>query len=562
MKDKETFGLLLAGADASGQVLAFTEGLSFWGGVDPKTGQVIDVHHAHHGTNVAGKIVLMPTSRGSCSGSGVLLQLALSRIAPAALIFCEDEEVLTLGAVVAELLFDAPVTVVRLPREFFQKVSGEGLVSIQGGTLTAGDTTVHLRRPDVEAVNLTPTDRATLKSEDVATRLAMEILCRMAVAQGAGSLIDVSRAHIDGCILAHDANLIFAEKMAMLGAQTVIPTTMNAISVDRDRWESQGVPAAFGAQASRLADAYTQMGAMPTFTCAPYLLRDAPARGECLGWSESNAVIFANSVLGARTAKQPDYLDLCIALTGRAPFSAVYSDEGRRAGRVIDVDVPETVDDAFWPLLGWLIGQASPDAIPLVRGVAHLEPSMDDLKGLCAAFGTTSGAPMLHLEGVTPEGSLPARKGADHVTLARTSFREAWAQLTAVAAQVDLVAIGAPHASESEVRRLASLLQGRPLADGVSVIVTLGRSVMAELEEEIDGLKALGVDFYVDLCWCSITEPLLPPEAKVIVTNSGKYAHYGFGLHERQMHYAGLEACVEAAVSGQLQDDEPAWIRL
>src|SRR5690606_34832360 len=140
-----------------------------------------------------------------------------------------------------------------------------------------------------------------------------------------------------------------------------------------------------------------------TFTCSPYLLDSAPKTGEAIAWAESNAVIFANTVLGARTAKHPDFLDLCIALTGRAPLSGVYLDEHRKARRIIDVDLPDGIDDAFWPLIGYLAGRAAPDRVPLLRGLAAARPTRDDLKALCAAFGTTSAAPMLHIEGVTPE---------------------------------------------------------------------------------------------------------------------------------------------------------------
>ncbi|WP_165645286.1 aconitase X, partial [Oharaeibacter diazotrophicus] len=223
----------------------------------------------------------------------------------------------------------------------------------------------------------------------------------MARQQGAARLVDVTRAHIDGCIYAGPANLVFAEAMEALGARVRVPTTTNAISVDRDNWRRQGVPDAFGDPAARLADAYVRMGCRPTFTCAPYL-DDAPAAGEAIGWSESNAVIFANSVLGARTAKHPDFLDLCIAVTGRAPEVGPYRDADRRARVVIDVDMPGQADAAVWPLVGYLVGHAAPDRIPLVTGLAAGRPGRDDLKALCAAFGTTSAAPMLHVAGVTP----------------------------------------------------------------------------------------------------------------------------------------------------------------
>ena len=170
-----------------------------------------------------------------------------------------------------------------------------------------------------------------------ACKIAMQIICLMAAANGTNTLIEIQKGHIDGCILAHSANLIFAEKMAELGAKVTVPTTINAISVDRENWLSQEIPEDFGKQASRLADAYVEMGAKPVFTCAPYLLEERPEFGEIIGWSESNAVIYANSILGARTLKHPDYLDLFIAMTGRAPPSGVYRDVGRTAQKIISM---------------------------------------------------------------------------------------------------------------------------------------------------------------------------------------------------------------------------------
>src|SRR3989338_3165505 len=229
------------------------------------------------------------------------------------------------------------------------------------------------------------------------------LTCAMATNRGATRLVDVTQAHIDGCIYASPANLTFADKMASLGAQVVVPTTINAISVDHANWRAQGVPPQFGGPAQRLADAYVWMGCQPTFTCSPYLLDTAPKAGEAIAWAESNAVVYANSVLAARTAKHPDFLDLCIALTGRAPLAGVYLDDPRRPARVIEIDLPDGIDDAFWPLIGYMAGKAAPDRIPLLRGLSAAAPDRDDLKALCAAFGTTSAAPMLHIEEVTPE---------------------------------------------------------------------------------------------------------------------------------------------------------------
>lgn len=545
---------------AEGPVLACEEGLSFWGGVDPAHARVIDTHHPLHGASVAGAVLALPTSRGSCTGSGVILDLALNGRAPAALVFREAEDVLTLGAIVAARLFGCGFPVVRVSAEVFARVARARRVAIGAAGLDIDGEAVPFETGDAAEIALDARDRARLAGEHgPAVQRAMEILVAMAAAQGATALCDVTRVHIDGCIYASPANLRFAEEMAALGARVVVPTTTNAISVDRENWRAQNVPEAFGGPASRLADAYVAMGAAPSFTCAPYLLPDAPAPGEAIGWSESNAVIYANSVLGARTVKHPDFLDLCIALTGRAPLSGVYLAENRRPRRIVRVDAPTRVDDAFWPMLGWLVGRAAPDRVPLVVGCEALAASHDDLKALCAAFGTTSAAPMLHVAGHTPEADLAAVEGADTVVLGLADFRALWAEFNAGAGTVDLVAIGSPHASATECRALAALATG---AARIATIVTVGRATLADIRRDgtLARLEAFGAQVVPDLCWCSISEPVFPPTARVVMTNSGKYAHYGPGLTGRAMRFGSLAQCVETARTGKAAEAPPVWL--
>ena len=550
-------------AEAAGDILYSDEGLSFWGGVDPVTGRVIDVHHPWYGLEIAGKILVMPTSRGSCSGSGVLLELALNGYAPAALIFSVAEETLTLGAVIAAHLFDKPIAVAHLERKDFDALSQAPKATIRDNVLNFGKNRCALRPLRKFDLKLSPLDLLRLSGAPTnPTTLAMEVICIMAVALGAERLTDVTRGHIDGCILAHDANLIFAERMAELGAKVQIPTTINAISVDRENSTSYGLPTSFENAASRLADAYLKMGVQPTFTCAPYLLEDVPQLGEIIGWSESNAVIFANSVLGARTAKLPDYLDLFVAIIGRAPDVGMYNVEYRRPSLVIDCCVPEYHDDSLWPLLGWIAGRLSPDRVPLLRGLARYEPSQEDLRALCAAFGTTSASPMLHVAGVTPEAELLLTADAESVRISLPDLVEAWTSLNSGPESVELVAIGSPHATYDEVAQFCEFLGGRSRYAGTDVIVTLGRNILKQATEAglVRQLEACGVKVIPDLCWCSITEPIFPPMARNLMTNSGKYAHYAPGLCGRTVRFGSLRDCAETAVTGKACKHPPRWL--
>jgi predicted aconitase/predicted aconitase with swiveling domain len=562
MQDGDQARFILAG-EAAGPILATDEPLSFWGGVDPATGLIIDVHHPLHGHSLTGKVLVMPSSRGSCTGSGVLLDLVLSGRGPSALIFRDPEDVLTLGALVAAGMFGSRLPVLRVSSPVFDALTGAAEARIIDNRLEAGSLGLTIAPPLTSALDLSEADRAMLAgAEGPAVQQSMQIICAMAASQEAERLIDVSQGHIDGCIYASPANLTFARKMAELGGRVRIPTTMNAISVDRQNWREQGVAPDFGLPAQQLADAYVQMGCRPSFTCAPYLLDTAPAADEVIAWSESNAVIYANTVLGARTAKHPDFLDLCIALTGRAPLSGVYLDAARKAQRVIDVHLPEAIDDGFWPLVGYLAGQRSPDRIPLLCGLAPGSPSRDDLKALCAAFGTTSASPMLHIEGVTPEADLAVGPDADRLAITRDDLRAAWAHLNGGPAAVELVAIGSPHASVGECRALADGLAGRRRHPATQVIVTAGREVIREASAEglLTRLRASGVQVIQDICWCSIREPVFPPGTQTALTNSGKYAHYGPGLSGRLVRLGSLSDCVTAALTGQAAPRRPDWL--
>jgi predicted aconitase len=224
-----------------------------------------------------------------------------------------------------------------------------------------------------------------------AVQLAMRILTRMAPLYGASSFLPVTRAHIDGVILTGSAGLAFAERLADLGGRVAVPTTLNVMSMDRQRWQDLDLDAVYAERAYRLGQAYVQMGARPTFTCAPYQTEHAPVFGEQIAWSESNAVAFANSVIGARTNRYGDYLDICCALTGRAPAAGLHLAESRLATVVVELNSipPElALRDDFYPVLGYLLGSIVSEEIPVVTGL-KCHPTEDQLKALAAAAASS-----------------------------------------------------------------------------------------------------------------------------------------------------------------------------
>jgi len=570
---------LVAGA-AQGALLFADVGLSFWGGVDPYSGEIIDRHHPLSGEHLAGRVLAIPSGRGSCTGSSVLMELISNGHAPAALVLAEPDEILTLGVLVAQTIFERSLPVLCIGREAFAALRGQAFARVEVSTVTlfehlpgdawqALDSLLQTAEKST-AIELTEHDQALLDGEHgKAAQVAMQIVLRMAELQGARSLVDVTQAHIDGCIYTGPASLRFAEQLVQWGAKVRVPTTLNSISVDQRRWRELGIDPALGVPASALGDTYMAMGAQLSFTCAPYLLDSAPKAGEQIVWAESNAVVYANSVLGARTLKYPDYLDICIALTGRAPLIGCHLDAQRKARLQIELPVLSDLDDAFYPLLGYHIGALAGSRIPLVLGLEHSKPSLDDLKAFGAAFATTSAAPLFHIAGVTPEALDPAQvlEADVHVPVEKIRLKDlllSWRELNSARDnRVDVVSLGNPHFSLSEFAHLARLCRGRHKHPEVVLAITCGRAVLEQAREagHIAVIEAFGATLVTDTCWCMLGEPVIPLTAKTLMTNSGKYAHYAPGLVGRKVHFANLAECVDAACSAMASGRLPAWLQ-
>ena len=567
---------------AFGRLLTSSVGLSFWGGVDPQTGQVIDRHHPLCGKFVNDTIFAIPSGRGSCTGSAIMLELLLNEKAPRALVFERPDDILILGVIIAAEVFSRSIPVIHLdPQEFQQLVKRNGCYACVNGDRisttnlslkVSGQSPQQSRAAQPSNIQLSDLDSEFLAGKHgQAAMISMRIISRMAGLLGATELLEVTQVHIDGCIYTGPATLNFAERLRDLGAKVRVPTSLNSISIDQRRWRTQGVDSTFGQAAEKLATAYVDMGAMATFTCAPYLLETAPKLGDQVAWAESNAVVYANSVLGAKTMKYPDMLDICIALTGRAPKSGPHVETNRLPSLCVKVGCPEPseVDDSFYSLLGYGVGTASEGQIPIVMGIESLTPCKDDLKAFGAAFATVSSAPMFHISGITPEALTVAdiMDTNHHTRTVNVELSElccCWEGLNGASpnAEVDLVSLGSPHFSLKEIRKLDMLCDGRKKSETVSIIVTCGRATygLAEQAGLIQKLESFGVQFVTDTCWCMITDPIIPPHAKLVLTNSAKYAHYGPGLTGRQFCFGSLNTCVESACCGTYVKKTPSWL--
>jgi predicted aconitase len=417
-------------------------------------------------------------------------------------------------------------------------------------------------------LKLTDTDRAMLDgAHGPAAQMAMSILVQMAEVFAATELLDITAAHIDSTIYIGEAGLEFAERLANLGARVAVPTTLNVSGLDEHHWQEWPVPAGWARNAHRQMVAYQSMGCVPTWTCAPYQTEMKPSFGQQIAWGESNAIVFANSVLGARTERYPDLLDICCAITGRVPAVGLHLTHNRAGEilmRLMGVPLPLQQDDSFYPVLGYLLGKIAQDRIPVVTGL-EVQPTEDQLKALGAAAASSGTVALFHIVGITPEAptldaAFQGHQPSQTVTITVEDLREARRQLTtADGSQLDIVVLGSPHFSLAEFKQLAPLLDGKHVHPDVQFLVTSSRAMtlLAKKAGYLAALEAFGGRVTVDTC--ILATPMLPPEVKTLMTNSAKYAYYAPGMLNTQVTFGSLADCVRSAVAGRVLRDESLW---
>jgi len=417
-------------------------------------------------------------------------------------------------------------------------------------------------------MKLNPSDLADLHGEcGKARQMAMRILVRMLPVFGAKEFLDITAAHIDSSLFQGDATLEYAERLSDWKARVVVPTTLNVSGIDEHGWKRWAVPPDWAEKARRQMVAYQSMGCKPTWTCAPYQESARPGLGQQIAWGESSAVVFVNSVLGARTARYPDLLDICAAITGRVPAAGLHLEKNRRGQllyRLKDVPLPLSEDDSFYGVLGHLIGSDTGALIPIIDGL-QTHPGEDHLKALGAAMASAGSVAMYHIVGVTPEAvdlraALGNRRPLRRVDITMDMLRAVRKELTTTdEANLDMVVLGSPHFSLGEFKVLSNLVAGRRRDPCVQFLITASRAVRALAEKAgyLAKVREFGGTVTVDTC--ILTSPMLPGSIDVLMTNSAKYAYYAPGLLGTRVVYGALEDCVQSAIAGEIKIDSSAW---
>lgn len=416
---------------------------------------------------------------------------------------------------------------------------------------------------------LYPTDRdqAFLDGDfGPGAEFAMRIVTRAATIMGATHLLDIVGAHVDSCIFNGIAGLDFAERIRDGGATVSVPTTLNVSSIDLLHPELYRGNEESRSSSKRLVDAYTAMGAKPTFTCAPYQLAERPQFGDQIAWAESNAIVFANSVLGARTNRYGDFIDISCAITGRAPAAGLHLDEERRGTVLFQlIDLPDALlaHDVFYPVLGHLIGLASGNGVPVIDGLPATTTE-DQLKAVGAAAASSGSVALFHALGLTPEADTldDAVQGGD-LDIVDVRSQDVAAARDELTTRTDLplraVALGTPHLSIHGFQQLIELLDGVTIHDEVEFYVSTGRDTLAEVERRgwSETLERVGVTLVTDTC--TYVTPIIKHTDGVVMTDSGKWAWYAPGNLGVDVAFGSMAECVQSASAGSIVRDPELW---
>ncbi len=419
------------------------------------------------------------------------------------------------------------------------------------------------------SLRLSDSDQAALGGESgPGASMAMSILVRMTEVYGVDELMDITAAHIDSSIYMGIATMEYAEKLVDLGARVSVPSTLNVTGVDEHGWQDWAVPEQHAENAKRQMIAYEAMGCIPTWTCAPYQSEHRPVFGQQIAAGESNAICFYNSVIGARTERYPDLLDICAAITGRVPATGLHLEENRAGTallQLIDIPIALQDDDSFYPVLGYLVGGLEPVGVPVITGV-DVDVTEDRHKAICAGASSAGAVALYHLVGSTPEAgtieqAFHNRAVEKTIEIRMTQLVDAYGRLTTASSDgLDMVVLGSPHYSLDEFRTLSPLLEDSVRHADVEFLVTCSRSIRMIADELglLDSLKSFGGQITVDTC--PLATPMLPERIKCLMTNSAKYAYYSPGLLNTDVTYGSLQDCVRSAVEGRVIRDNSLWM--
>ena len=394
---------------------------------------------------------------------------------------------------------------------------------------------------------LTKEEQRMLSGEEGhAVRKSMEILVALGNIYGAERLIKVGSVQVAGVSYHNlgDAGLEFLNELAKDGKVKVL-TTLNPAGMDLENWKQLGITEEFAEKQNLVIDAFKKMGILISCTCTPYLIGNLPRYGEHIAWSESSAVTFANSVIGARTNREGGPSALAAAFVGKTPCYGLHLDENRVPD--IQVQVKANLSKlSDWGALGYAIGKKAENKIPYIMGIEDAE--LDELKSFCASVVTYGTKPLFYIKGITP-ASENCQVPKDTVSIEEEDIKEAYANINDEVTDIELVCVGCPHCSIKEIAQIAELLKDKEIAETTEFWVATSRTAkqLADKRGYTETIESAGGKFACDTCMAVAP---LKGRFKSLATTSAKGCFYS-RQNNMKTKMGSIEECIEAAVTGK-----------
>jgi predicted aconitase len=394
---------------------------------------------------------------------------------------------------------------------------------------------------------LTKEEQRMLDGEEgYAVRKSMEILSALGDIFGAEQLIDVGSVQVAGVSYHNlgDAGLEFLNELAKDG-KVKVTTTLNPAGMDMENWKQLGISEDFASKQKLVIEAFSKMGILISCTCTPYLIGNLPRYGEHVAWSESSAVTFANSVLGARTNREGGPSALAAAFVGKTPSYGLHLDQNRIPDISIQVNANlSKLSD--WGALGYAIGKKAENKIPYITGIKSGD--VDQLKSFCASVVTYGAKPLFYMKGITP-GAENQMVPKDTVTIEESDLRNAYENINDEVSEIDFVCVGCPHCSIKEIAQIADLIKGKKVSANTELWVATSRTAkqLSDSRGYTQTIEAAGGKFACDTCMAVAP---LKGRFKALATNSAKGCFYS-RQNSMKTKMGSLEECIQAAVSGK-----------
>jgi len=370
---------------------------------------------------------------------------------------------------------------------------------------------------------------------------SFRLLVRLGEIYGADRMVPIGSVQVAGVSYKSigDPGLEFLEDIAEKGAKVRVPTTLNPPGMDLEDWKELGFPEDFAEKQLRIIDTFKKMGIMMTATCTPYLVGNLPRFGEHIAWSESSAVSFANSVIGARTNREGGPSALAAALCGVTPNYGLHLDENRRPSFLVKVDA-ELKSNSDFGALGYHVGKIVKDKVPYFWGIKDAD--VDQLKALGAAMAASGAVALYHVEGLTPEAGLMNPSGLEEIEVGDRELREAYEKLN-TGKDPDIIILGCPHASLKEIATLACKLEGKRLRKPLWICTSRITKEAATRMGFTGLIEKAGGKVVADTC--AVVSPIERMGYRTTAVDSGKAANYLPGFCRQQVVFKSLDDLLE-----------------